>query len=114
MITAAADAGAPFGWVAADEVYGCSGTLRQACEKAGKGYVVAVPVNFTVTLPSGRKTAVAAVARLVPATAWVTRWCGHGCRDHRDYARAWAAPGRGQRPPRRALGAAPAQPDRPF
>jgi NAD(P)-dependent dehydrogenase (short-subunit alcohol dehydrogenase family) len=31
--------------------------------------VVAVPVNFTVTLPSGRKTAVAAVGRLVPAGA---------------------------------------------
>ena len=43
MITSAADAGAPFAWVAADEVYGRSGKLRQACEKAGKGYVVAVP-----------------------------------------------------------------------
>ena len=44
MITAAADAGAPFAWVAAaDEVYGRSGKLREACEKAGKGYVVAVP-----------------------------------------------------------------------
>jgi len=53
--------------------------------------VVAVPVNFTVTLPSGRKTAVAAVARLVPATAWETRSCGRGCKGHRDYAWAWAA-----------------------
>jgi SRSO17 transposase len=91
MITAAADAGAPFAWVAADEVYGRSGKLREACEKDKKGYVVAVPVNFTVTLPSGRKTAVAAVARLVPATAWETRSCGRGCKGHRDYAWAWAA-----------------------
>jgi len=53
--------------------------------------VVAVPVNSTVTLPSGRKTAVAAVARLVPAAAWETRSCGHGCKGHRDYAWAWAA-----------------------
>ena len=91
MITGAAAAGAPFAWVAADEVYGRSGKLREACEKAGKGYVVAVPVNFTVTLPSGRKTAVAAVARLIPATAWETRSCGPGCKGHRDYAWAWAA-----------------------
>ena len=91
MITAAADAGVPFAWTAADEVYGRSSRLREACEKAGKGYVLAVPVNFTVTLPSGRKTTVAAVARLVPAAAWETRSCGPGCKGHRDYAWAWAA-----------------------
>jgi SRSO17 transposase len=91
MITAAAGAGVPFAWVAADEVYGRASRLREACEKAGKGYVLAVPVNFTVTLPSGRKTTVAAVARLVPAAAWETRSCGPGCKGHRDYAWAWAA-----------------------
>ena len=53
--------------------------------------MLAVPVNFTVTLPSGRKTTVAAVARLVPAAAWETRSCGPGCKGHRDYAWAWAA-----------------------
>ena len=51
----------------------------------------AVPVNFTVTLPSGRRTTVAAVARLVPAAAWETRSCGRGCKGHRYYAWAWAA-----------------------
>ena len=91
MLTAAAGAGVPFAWVAADEVYGRSSKLREACEKAQKGYVLAVPVNFTVTLPSGRRTTVAAVARLIPATAWETRSCGHGCKGHRDYAWAWAA-----------------------
>jgi SRSO17 transposase len=91
MITGAAGAGIPFAWAAADEVYGRSSKLREACEQAGKGYVVAVPVNFTVTLPSGRKTTVAAVARLVPPTAWETRSCGRGCKGHRDYAWAWAA-----------------------
>ena len=87
----AAGAGVPFAWAAADEVYGRSSKLREACEKAGKGYVLAVPVNFTVTLPSGRKATVAAVARLIPATAWETRSCGPGCKGHRDYAWAWAA-----------------------
>jgi SRSO17 transposase len=91
MITAAAGAGVPFAWVAADEVYGRSSRLREACEKAGKGYVLAVPVNFAVTLPSGRKTTAAAVARLVPAAAWETRSCAPGCKGHRDYAWAWAA-----------------------
>jgi hypothetical protein len=53
--------------------------------------VVAVPVNFTVTLPSGRKAAVSALALLVPAAAWETRSCGRGCKGHRDYEWAWAA-----------------------
>ena len=63
MVAGAAGAGVPFAWVAGDEVYGRSSKLRGACEKDRKGYVLAVPVNFTVTLPSGRKTTVAAVAR---------------------------------------------------
>jgi SRSO17 transposase len=91
MIAGAAGAGVPFAWVAGDEVYGRSSKLRAACEKDRKGYVFAVPVNFTVALPSGRKTTVAAVARLIPATAWETRSCGRGCKGHRDYAWAWAA-----------------------
>jgi SRSO17 transposase len=91
MITAAAGAGVPFAWAAADEVYGRSGKLREACEKNNKGYVLAVPVNFTVTLPSGRKATVAAVSRLIPAAAWEIRSCGDGCKGHRDYAWAWAA-----------------------
>jgi SRSO17 transposase len=91
MITAAAGAGVPLAWAAADEVYGRSSKLREACEKAGKGYVLAVPVNFQVRLPSGRKAAVSAVAALVPASAWETRSCGRGCKGHRDYGWAWAA-----------------------
>jgi SRSO17 transposase len=54
MITGAASAGIPFAWVAADEVHGRSSKLRKACEEAGKGYVLAVPVNFTVTHPAVR------------------------------------------------------------
>jgi SRSO17 transposase len=91
MLTSAASAGVPFAWAAADEVYGRSSKLREACEKDNRGYVVAVPVNFTVTLPAGRRTTVAAVARLVPKAAWETRSCGPGCKGHRDYAWAWAA-----------------------
>jgi len=91
MITAAARAGVPFCWVAGDEVYGRSGRLRRACEKAGKGYVLAVPVNFPVRLASGRTAAASAVVAMVPAAAWETRSCGPGCKGRRDYAWAWAA-----------------------
>jgi SRSO17 transposase len=91
MITAAARARVPFCWVAGDEVYGRSGRLRRACERAGKGYVLAVPVNFPVRLPSGRTAAVSAVAAMVPAAAWETRSCGPGCKGHRGYRWAWAA-----------------------
>ena len=77
--------------MAGDEVYGRSGSLRRACEKAGKGYVLAVPVNFAVRLPSGRTAAVSAIAAIVPAAAWETRSCGPGCKGRRDYAWAWAA-----------------------
>ena len=91
MVTAAVRSGVPFAWVAGDEVYGRSGQLRQACEKAGKGYVLGVPVNFRITLPSGRTAAIAAVAAMTPGTAWETRSCGPGCKGQRDYAWAWAA-----------------------
>jgi SRSO17 transposase len=91
MVTGAIGAGVPFGWVAGDEVYGRSSRLREECEKGGKGYVFAVPVNFQVTLPSGRRAAVGALARLVPARCWETRSCGPGCKGHRDYDWAWVA-----------------------
>ena len=91
MVTAAARARVLFSWVAGDEVYGRSGRLRQACEKAGKGYVLAVPVNFAVRLPSGRTVAVSSVAAMVSAAAWETRSCGPGCKGRRDYRWAWAA-----------------------
>ena len=48
-------------------------------------------MNFRITLPSGRKAAVSAVAAMTPGTAWETRSCGPGCKGHRDYAWAWAA-----------------------
>jgi SRSO17 transposase len=91
MVAGHAAAGTPFGWVAGDEVYGRASKLRAACEDAGKGYVLAVPVNFKVALPSGQRVTVASLAGLIPATAWETRSCGPGCKGHRDYDWAWAA-----------------------
>jgi SRSO17 transposase len=91
MVTKAVKAAVPFGWATGDEVYGRSSKLRAACEDAGKGDVFAVPVNFTIRLPSGRKIPVAALARLIPAAAWETRSCGPGCKGPRPYDWAWAA-----------------------
>ncbi len=91
MVTGAITAGVPFSWTAGDEVYGRSSKLRAACEKGGKGYVFAVPVNFRVTLPCGRKAAAASLTRLVPRRCWETRSCGQGCKGHRDYQWAWVA-----------------------
>ena len=91
MLAGAAAAGAPFAWAAGDEVYGRSSKLRKECEKAGKGYVFAVPSSFMATLPSGRRVTVAFLAGLIPARCWETRSCGRGCKGHRDYAWAWAA-----------------------
>src|SRR6266487_1845961 len=91
IVTTAISSGVPFAFLAGDEVYGRSSKLRAACERHGKGYVLAVPVNFTVTLPSRRRMAVASLARMVPARCWETRSCGPGCKGHRDYAWAWAA-----------------------
>src|SRR5260370_6229532 len=67
IVAGHAAAGTPFGWVAGDEVYRRASKLRQACEDAGKRYLLAVPVNFNVTLPSGRRVTVASLSGLVPA-----------------------------------------------
>src|SRR6266516_3218805 len=91
MVTGAIGAGVPFAFLAGDEVYGRRSKLRAACERHGKGYVLAVPVNFTITLPSRRRVPVASLARLVPACCWETRSCGPGCKGHREYHWAWAA-----------------------
>jgi SRSO17 transposase len=98
MVAGAITAGVPFGFVAGDEVYGRSGKLRAACEKDGKGYVFAVPVNFRVTLPCGRKAAAASLARLVPRRCWETRSCG------RAAGATAIMSGHGWRRPRRGTG----------
>jgi SRSO17 transposase len=92
MVTGAIGAGTPFGWLAGDEVYGRSGKLRQACEDAGKGYVLAVPCDFRVRLhPRRGKVRADDAAWQVPAACWEMRSCGRGCKGHRDYLWAWLA-----------------------
>ena len=92
MITGAIGRDVRFGWAVADEVYGRSAKLRQACEDAGKGYVLAVPRDFRVRLhPQRGKMRADMAGRGVPAASWETRSCGKGCKGRRDYA--WAQSG---------------------
>jgi SRSO17 transposase len=81
MVTDAIGAGVPFGWAAADEVYGRSSKLRGACEKAGKGYVLAVPCDFRVRLhPRRGKLRADAAARRCPPRAGRPARAGGGAR----------------------------------
>jgi SRSO17 transposase len=91
LVQAAAAAGMPFRWIVADEVYGRGPALREAAEKLGKGYVLAVPSTFTIDLgPPGVYTVVQLV-NLVNEDWWEQRSCGRGCKGHRWYQWAWIA-----------------------
>jgi len=80
MVAAAIGGGVPFAFLAGEEVYGRSSKLRAACERNGKGYVLAVSLNFAVTLRSGRRVTVASLARMVPARCWETARAGAAAR----------------------------------
>ena len=53
--------------------------------------MLAVPVNFTVIRPSGRKDGRGCRGPAGAARGVGDRSCGRGCKGHRDYAWAWAA-----------------------
>jgi SRSO17 transposase len=84
MITRAADAGVPFGWVAADEVYGQNTLLRDWLEARSVSYVLAVPKSFLVTTAAGSRRA-DELAALVPAAGWQQISCGDGPKGPRFY-----------------------------
>jgi SRSO17 transposase len=73
-------AGLPIGWVAFDEVYGRSGTLREACEEESLAYVAIIPCDFRVTLPSG---AVIRADQAVRDAVFERRSCGTGTKGPR-------------------------------
>src|SRR5260370_36586655 len=97
MITGAIGRGVRFGWAAADEVYGRSAKLRQACEDAGKGYMLAVSRDFRVRLHSQRGKMRADVAGPggAPAGRGV-RPCRGGGKGRPRHPPGWA--GAGPRP----------------
>jgi SRSO17 transposase len=87
MIERAAAAGAPFAWVAADSVYGVAG-VESALRRAGKGYVLGVASNHSVT-SFGKAKPVAGTAESVAQGLGPLDWkrlsAGDGSKGPRLY-----------------------------
>src|SRR5665648_1165233 len=85
MIERALSAKAPFGWVAADSVYGV-GSLETTLRRAGKGYVLGVSSNHRVN-SWGKARPIAgttgAVAQGLSASDWVRLSAGEGTKGAR-------------------------------
>ena len=81
-------AGLPLKWVAADEVYARSSSLRQACKKAGLASVFIIPRDFSVTTAAG--TVIRADQALTDAV-FERRSCGSGSKGPRFSDRALIA-----------------------
>jgi hypothetical protein len=101
MLARALDAGVPFAWVTADEVYGQAGYLRDWLEEHDAGYVLAIhSIDLVTTTDEGRVVAAEAIAAL-PARAWRRLSVGAGAHGPREYdwaripIRADWRPGRG-------------------
>jgi SRSO17 transposase len=84
MIGRALETGVPFGWVAADEVYGQHAGLRAWLEGRAISYVMAVPCSQEFGTPSGPRRADDLGARLTDQ-AWQTLSCGQGAKGPRLY-----------------------------
>jgi SRSO17 transposase len=84
MIERALRAGVPFGWVAADEVYGQHPGLRAWLEGQAIRYAMGVPCSQEFSTAVGRRRADALVA-LLPDDAWRTMSCGQGAKGPRLY-----------------------------
>jgi SRSO17 transposase len=84
MIGRALEAGIPFGWFAADEIYGQNPGLRSWLEGKAISYVMAVPCSQELGTHSGPRRADALVA-LLPHHAWQILSCGQGAKGPRLY-----------------------------
>jgi SRSO17 transposase len=79
-----AAAGLRFAWVAADEVYGRSSTLRATCTELAVTGVFIVPSTFTITTPAGTTmTAAQAGAQAEVQNAFERRPCAMGSKGPR-------------------------------
>jgi len=84
MLGRAVEAGVPFSWVAADEVYGQNPGLREWLEKRQIGYVMAVPCSEMISTAAGRDRA-DALAALAPGGTWQQLSCADGSKGPRLY-----------------------------
>jgi SRSO17 transposase len=94
MIGRVLEAGVPFSWFTADEVYGQAKWLQAWLEDRDIWYVVAIRCSDTLTTAAGEQRADALTAALSPRS-WQRISAGagaHGPREH-DWARAAVRPG---------------------
>jgi SRSO17 transposase len=87
MIERALAAQVPFGWVAADSVYGV-GSLETTLRRAGKAYVLGVSSDHSVKSWGKAKLfagTAGAVAQELPASAWKRLPAGEGTKGARLY-----------------------------
>ncbi|CAL9330668.1 IS701 family transposase ISSav2 [Streptomyces sp. enrichment culture] len=84
MVARFLDAGHQAAWVAGDEVYGGNPKLRDALEKRGTGYILAVACSHEVTTGAGKFRA-DTLAKKVPKRAWQKLSAGAGAKGHRFY-----------------------------
>ncbi|HXZ74064.1 MAG TPA: IS701 family transposase [Streptosporangiaceae bacterium] len=79
-----AGTGLRFSWVAGDEVYGRSSTLRATCTELGVTSVFIVPTSFTITTPAGERMTAAAASDLATSQdSFERRDCGMGSKGAR-------------------------------
>jgi SRSO17 transposase len=103
MIERCRRARVPFGWVAADSAYGQDRKLRAALERRRIPYVMAVPVDETVSTPGTGPLRVDKLAARIPLV-FERRSCGAGAKGLRSYDWALAEvtwPGGAEHGPRR-------------
>ena len=85
MLTRAIDAGVPFAWVTADEVYGQAGYLRDWLEDHHAAYVLALRSVDTVTTTEQNRVVAAEAIAALPARAWQRLSVGAGAHGPREY-----------------------------
>jgi hypothetical protein len=99
MIERALQAGVPFKWFTADEVYGNNRRLRVWLEQQQIWHVMALASHQYVWLPTMRQTTVQQLAATAKADEWVRLAAGNGAKGPRlyDWARlpllSWQIPG---------------------
>ena len=100
MLERAVEAGVPFAWFTADEVYGQAPYLREWLEDRDVFYVLAVKCRDTLAALEGPQRADALIAAL-PSRAWQRLSAGPGAHGLREYdwaripVRTGTWPGRG-------------------
>lgn len=89
MIEAALDAGVSVKFVTADECYGRDPELRQALQRRGIGYVLAVARNHYSQIATRLKERVDVTEAWLSQQAWQRYSCGPGSKGERYYDWAW-------------------------